>query len=153
MKPSRTDEASMRAALRLLSDPNEDVPVAALLLDERGEVIAGAINDRLGSNDPTAHAEVSVLRAAGEVRGNWRLGGCTLVVTLEPCPMCAGAAVTARIDRLVFGAWNADYGACGSVFDIPRDRRITHRPEVVGGVLAEECQQVLTAFFGDRRTQ
>ena len=100
MKPSRTDEASMRAALRLLSDPNEDVPVAALLLDERGDVVAGAINDRLGSNDPTAHAEVSVLRAAGEVRGNWRLDGCTLVVTLEPCPMCAGAAVTARIDPL-----------------------------------------------------
>ena len=151
MKSSQADEAAIRQALRLLTDSSRDVPVAALVLGQDGEVLASATNDRAGGTDPTAHAEVTALRAAGRYRDNWRLDDCTLVVTLEPCPMCAGAAVNARIGRLVFGAWNADYGACGSLFDIPRDPRIPHRPEVIGGVLEEECRQALTSFFGDRR--
>lgn len=151
MKPSSADEAAVRSALDLLVPPSEDVPIAALVLDPKGRVLAGEVNRRGAGTDPTAHAEVVALRAAGAERGSWRLDGCTLVVTLEPCPMCAGAAVSARIARIVFGAWNPEYGACGSLFDIPRDRRLNHRVEVVGGVLAAECAEPLDSFFAERR--
>ncbi|MEU6409665.1 nucleoside deaminase [Microbispora sp. NPDC046933] len=116
-----------------------------------GEVLAAAGNDREASADPTAHAEVLALRAAAAEIGDWRLTGCTLVVTLEPCTMCAGAAVLARVDRVVYGAVDEKAGAAGSLWDVLRDRRLNHRPEVVMGVLADECAAVLTEFFSGRR--
>ena len=130
-----------------------DLPIAALVLDESGEVIAGAVNQREALQDPTAHAEVLVLREAAALRGQWRLSGCTLVVTLEPCPMCAGAAVLSRIDRIVFGAWNDEYGACGSHWDLPRDKRMNHRPEVIAGLLADECGNLVRDFMAEQRLQ
>lgn len=151
MKPSAADEAAVRSALDLLIPPFDDVPIAAVVVDPGGQLLAGEVNRRGAGTDPTAHAEVAALRAAGAARGSWRLDGCTLVATLEPCPMCAGAAVSARISRIVFGAWNPEYGACGSLFDIPRDRRLHHRAEVVGGVLAAECSTPLESFFTERR--
>ncbi|MGI5162591.1 nucleoside deaminase [Microbispora sp. CA-102843] len=116
-----------------------------------GPVLAAAGNDREASADPTAHAEVLALRAAAARIGDWRLTGCTLVVTLEPCTMCAGAAVLARVDRVVYGAVDEKAGAAGSLWDVLRDRRLNHRPEVVMGVLAGECAAVLTEFFSGRR--
>ena len=108
------------------------------------------VREQLG--DPTVHAEILAIREAAATFGDgWRLEGCTLAVTLEPCPMCAGAAVAARVGRIVFGAWDEKAGACGSVWDIPRDRRVTHRPEVVGGVLEHECAAPLLSFFATRR--
>lgn len=151
MKFSEADEAAMRHALGLLVEPFDDVPIAALVLDPQGSVIGSAVNERAGDTDPTAHAEIRALRAAGESLGNWRLVGCSLIVTLEPCPMCAGAAVNSRVDRIVFGAFNPDYGACGSLLDIPRDPRMPHRPEVTAGVLAAECGQVVSDFFRRQR--
>ena len=153
MKFSEADEAAMRHALGLLVEPFDDVPIAALVLDPQGSVIGSAVNERAGDTDPTAHAEIRALRAAGESLGNWRLAGCSLIVTLEPCPMCAGAAVNSRVDRIVFGAFNPDYGACGSLLDIPRDPRMPHRPEVISGVLAAECGQVVSDFFRRQRLQ
>lgn len=145
----------MRTALELaresLLSGGDDVPVGALVLAGDGRVIASSGNRREALSDPTAHAEVVVLREAGLVRGTWDLGGCTLVVTLEPCPMCAGAAYLSRVDRVIFGAWNEDYGAAGSAWDLLRDRRLSHRPEVVGGVLADECGAVVREFFARRR--
>ncbi|MEV0145323.1 MULTISPECIES: nucleoside deaminase [unclassified Nonomuraea] len=114
-------------------------------------VLAAAGNDRESGADPTAHAEVLALREAARVRGGWRLDGCTLVVTLEPCTMCAGAAVLARVDRIVYGAVDEKGGAVGSLWDVVRDRRLNHRPEVVMGVMAEECAAVLSEFFATRR--
>ncbi|NUW32748.1 nucleoside deaminase [Nonomuraea sp. SMC257] len=128
-----------------------EVPVGAVVLDEAGEVLAAAGNDRESAADPTGHAEVLALRAAARARGSWRLDGCTLVVTLEPCTMCAGAAVLARVDRIVYGAVDEKGGAVGSLWDVVRDRRLNHRPEVVMGVMAEECAAVLTTFFATRR--
>ena len=116
-----------------------------------GEVLASAGNSREASFDPTAHAEVLALRQAAQSLGRWRLDGCTLVVTLEPCTMCAGAAVLARVDRVVYGAVDEKGGAVGSLWDVVRDRRLNHRPEVVMGVLGEECAAVLKEFFGTRR--
>ena len=130
-----------------------DLPIGALVIDAHGEVIARASNAREAVQDPTAHAEVLALRRAAQVRGDWHLDGCTLVVTLEPCPMCAGAAVLARVQRIVFGAWNEEYGACGSHWDLPRDRRLNHRPEVVSGVLALECGNLVRDFMAGVRTQ
>jgi tRNA(adenine34) deaminase len=130
-----------------------DLPIAALVLNEQGEVIAGAVNQREALQDPTAHAEVLVLREAAAIRGDWHLSGCTLVVTLEPCPMCAGAAVLSRVDRIVFGAWNDEYGACGSHWDLPRDKRMNHRPEVIAGILAEECGSLVRDFMAEQRMQ
>lgn len=149
------DVDSMRTALELareslLSDA-QDVPVGALVLDQDGSLIASSGNRREALSDPTAHAEVVVLRQAGLARGDWDLAGCTLVVTLEPCPMCAGAAYLSRVDRVVFGAWNEEYGAAGSAWDLLRDRRLSHRPEVVGGVLADECGALVREFFARRR--
>ncbi|WP_344858942.1 tRNA adenosine(34) deaminase TadA [Planomonospora alba] len=128
-----------------------EVPVGAVVLGPGGEVLAEAGNDRESLSDPTAHAEVLALRRAARARGGWRLTGCTLVVTLEPCTMCAGAAVLARVDRVVYGAVDAKAGAAGSLWDVIRDRRLNHRPEVLMGVLADECAGVLTGFFAARR--
>jgi tRNA(adenine34) deaminase len=143
----------MRLALEqaALALPHDDVPVGAVVLGPDGQVLGAGHNDREGSGDPTAHAEVLALRAAATVHGQWRLSGCTLLVTLEPCTMCAGAIVLARVDRVVFGADDPKAGAAGSLFDLLRDRRLNHRPEVVRGVLEAECSQVLRAFFESRR--
>src|SRR6202789_1199101 len=122
-----------------------DVPVGAVVLDPAGEVIARAANRREADGDPTAHAELLAIRAAARHRGDWRLTGCTLVVTLEPCTMCAGALVLARVSRVVYGATDPKAGAVGSLWDVVRDRRLNHRPEVVSGVLAGECGQLLQA--------
>ncbi|MGN6611287.1 MAG: tRNA adenosine(34) deaminase TadA [Angustibacter sp.] len=129
-----------------------DVPVGAVVVDAAGEVIGSGVNRREADGDPTAHAEVLALRAAARARGEWRLDGCTLVVTLEPCLMCAGALVLARVSRLVLGAWDPKAGATGSVWDVVRDRHVNHRVEVVGGVREAECSQVLLDFFAERRS-
>ncbi|HET8601846.1 MAG TPA: nucleoside deaminase [Segeticoccus sp.] len=131
--------------------PSGDVPVGALVVGPDGRTLGTGWNRREVDGDPTAHAEVLGIRAAAREVGEWRLEGCTLVVTLEPCAMCAGAAMLARVQRIVFGAWDPKAGACGSVWDVVRDRRATHRVEVVGGVREEECGQVLLDFFAAHR--
>ncbi len=128
-----------------------DVPVAALVLDAEGHVIGTGRNERELRHDPTAHAEVLALREAAETLGDWRLDGCTLVVTLEPCVMCAGAILSARVPRVVFGAWDEKAGAAGSVYDVLRDRRLNHRVEVFAGVEAEACGALLYEFFVAKR--
>ncbi|WP_338752545.1 nucleoside deaminase [Janibacter alittae] len=128
-----------------------DIPVGALVVDADGAIIGEGRNTRERDGDPTGHAEVVALRAAAEAKGEWRLTGCTLVVTLEPCPMCAGAVVASRVPRVVLGAWDPKMGACGSVWDIVRDRQSIHRAEVVGGVREEECAAVLLDFFARQR--
>jgi tRNA(adenine34) deaminase len=124
-----------------------EVPIGAVVLDARGTVLAAAHNERERGDDPTAHAEVVALRRAGAALGSWRLAGCTLAVTLEPCTMCAGALVLARVSRLVFGAWEPKTGAVGSLWDVVRDRRLNHRPEVYAGILEDECAALLRDFF------
>ena len=128
-----------------------DVPVGALVLDPAGGVIGRGHNAREACADPTAHAEMLALREAAGSLGQWRLDGCTLVVTLEPCTMCAGAVVLSRLDRLVFGAYDEKAGAAGSLWDVVRDRRLNHRPEVLAGVLADECGALLQEFFVGHR--
>lgn len=128
-----------------------DVPVGAVVLDGFGQVVGAGVNRREADGDPTAHAEVLALRAAASSLGSWRLESCTLVVTLEPCPMCAGAIVLSRLPRLVLGAWDPKAGAAGSVWDLVRDRRVNHRVEVIGGVREQECRGLLVDFFADRR--
>lgn len=128
-----------------------DVPIGAVVLDATGAVVGRGRNVREADADPTGHAEVVALRTAAASRGEWRLEGCTLVVTLEPCTMCAGAAVLARVERIVFAAYDAKAGAVGSLWDVVRDRRLNHRPEVVAGVLAEESTALLDDFFATRR--
>ena len=128
-----------------------DVPVGALVVDASGAVVGEGWNRREADQDPTAHAEVVALRAAAERLRSWRLEGCALVVTMEPCPMCAGASMLARVERIVLGAWDPKLGACGSVWDVVRDRRSTHRAEVVGGVLEAECGEVVRRFFATHR--
>ena len=140
--------ALVEAELALLGD---DVPIGAVVLDASGAVIARGHNVREVEHDPTGHAEVVALRAAAAALGSWHLDGCTLVVTLEPCTMCAGAAVLARVARVVYGADDPKAGAVGSLWDVVRDRRLNHRPEVVAGVLAPECAELLTTFFEGRR--
>ena len=127
-----------------------EVPVGAVVV-RAGEVVGTGRNAPVGSHDPTAHAEVAALRDAAQRLGNYRLDGCTLYVTLEPCAMCAGALVLARVDRVVFGAWDEKAGMAGSVGDLLRHPRLNHRPEVVAGVLAEECGEPLRQFFRERR--
>ncbi|HET6652303.1 MAG TPA: nucleoside deaminase [Nocardioides sp.] len=139
--------AEARAALA-----TSDVPIGAVVLDAAGVVIGRGRNEREAHADPTAHAEVVALREAAGVRGEWRLDGCTLVVTLEPCTMCAGATVLARVDRVVFGAFDPKAGAVGSLWDVVRDRRLNHRPEVVSGVLADESEALLLEFFATHRS-
>ncbi len=148
----RSDEHLVRAALTVAARSGDDVPIGALVVAPDGTVLAEACNAREALGDPTAHAEVLALRqAAARFGDGWRLTGCTLVVTVEPCTMCAGALVLARVARVVFGAWEPKTGAVGSLLDVVRDRRLTHRPEVVGGVLADECAALLDAFFATRR--
>jgi tRNA(adenine34) deaminase len=147
-------EAAMGRALELAAAAQQwgDTPIGAVVLGPGGEVLAEAANEREKRGDPTAHAEVLALRAAAAVLGDgWRLSGCTLVVTLEPCTMCAGASVLARVARIVYGADDPKAGAVGSLWDVVRDRRLNHRPEVSGGVQAGESAALLRAFFRDRR--
>jgi tRNA(adenine34) deaminase len=143
----------MRAALvearRALA--SGDVPVGAVIVDAAGVVVASACNRREADADPTGHAELLAIRAAAGRLGRWRLDGCTLVVTLEPCTMCAGAIVLSRLDRLVFGAFDEKAGAVGSLWDVVRDRRLNHRPQVVSGLLADESSALLSDFFAGRR--
>ena len=144
-----TDEQSMRQALDLaaMAAGGGDVPVGAVVVDAAGIVIGTGRNTRERDGDPTGHAEIVAMREAAAARGEWRLEGCTLVVTLEPCTMCAGALVAARVERLVFGAFDEKAGAVGSLWDVVRDRRLNHRPEVVSGVLADESAALLREFF------
>ena len=143
----------MREALALTArcQGSDDVPVGALVVDEAGRVLGEGWNRREEWGDPIAHAECVALARAAQARGGWRLEGCTLVVTLEPCLMCAGALINARVPRLVFGAWDDKAGAAGSVLDVLRERRLPHRVEVVAGVLAGEAEAQLAAFFAGRR--
>ncbi len=128
-----------------------DVPVGAVVLAPTGTVLGAGRNVREADGDPTGHAEVVAIRAAATALGGWRLDGCTLVATLEPCTMCAGAAVLARLERVVFGAFDPKAGAVGSLWDVVRDRRLNHRPEVVSGVRAEESARLLEEFFTEHR--
>ena len=147
------DEDLIRAAIAAARDAGpDDVPIGAVVFDADGTELARAANAREALGDPTAHAEILALRAAALVRGDgWRLGGTTLAVTVEPCTMCAGALVMARVARVVFGAWEPKTGAAGSLWDVVRDRRLTHRPDVRGGVLADECADLLAGFFAAHR--
>lgn len=147
------DRAAVRRALAEGARALEsgDVPVGAVVFDPDGGVLGVGCNAREATGDPTAHAEVVALRAAAARLGTWRLAGCTLAVTLEPCTMCAGALVLARVSRLVFGAWDPKAGAAGSVRDVVRDVRLNHRVEVVGGVLEVECADLLQSFFATHR--
>ena len=128
-----------------------DVPVGAVVLDPGGGLLAAGGNERELAGDPTAHAEVIAVRRAAATLGQGRLTGCTLVVTLEPCAMCAGAIVASRVDHLVFGAFDLKAGAVASLFDVVRDPRLNHRPRVTSGVLVAECEDLLAEFFGERR--
>lgn len=143
----------MRAALAEAGLAGEagDVPIGAVLLAPTGETLGSGHNVRERDADPTGHAEIVALRAAAACVGEWRLTGCTLVVTLEPCTMCAGAAVLSRVERVVFAAYDEKAGAAGSLWDLVRDRRLNHRPEVIGGVLAEQSTELLSAFFDRHR--
>ena len=144
-------DASMQAALAEAAKCGDDVPVGAVLVDSEGKVVAVGRNDKELHNDPTGHAEIVAIREAAKARGSWRLDDLTLVVTLEPCVMCAGAIVAARIPRVVFGAWDARVGASGSLYDLLRDGRLGTPVEVISGVLETECAEVLTQFFESRR--
>lgn len=144
---------SMRLALNLAHEAAQDgeVPVGAVVIGADGTVLGGGRNRREHGGDPLAHAEVEAMRQAAATQGNWNLADCTLVVTLEPCPMCAGACLQTHIGRIVFGAWDAKLGACGSVWDIPRDPHVGSFPEVYGGVCENECARLLADFFSRRR--
>jgi tRNA(adenine34) deaminase len=146
-------DAAMRAALVEARSAltSYDVPIGAVVLDPAGSVIGRGYNVRERDGDPTGHAELVALREAAAATGEWRLTGCTIVVTLEPCTMCAGAVVLSRLDRLVFGAYDEKAGAAGSLWDVVRDRRLNHRPEVLAGVLADECRALLDDFFAHQR--
>ncbi len=143
----------MRAALAeaALAAGTGDVPIGAVVISSAGDVLGAGHNVRERDGDPTGHAEIVALRAAAASVGEWRLTGCTLVVTLEPCTMCAGAAVLSRVERVVFAAYDEKAGAVGSLWDVVRDRRLNHRPEVIGGVLAEESTTLLEEFFRTHR--
>lgn len=149
-----TPEDRIRAALvAATAADHRDVPIGAVVWNADGVELARAANARERLADPTAHAEILALRTAAARHGDgWRLTGCTLAVTVEPCTMCAGALVLARIDRIIFGAWEPKTGAVGSLWDVVRDRRWGHRPEVIGGILADECAAPLDRFFADVRT-
>jgi tRNA(adenine34) deaminase len=157
MTATGADLALVRRAIEVAGGAvaTGDIPIGAVLVDADGVELAAACNAREATGDPTAHAELLALRAGAarlrdDGRGTgWRLTGCTLAVTVEPCTMCAGALVAARVDRLVFGAWEPKTGAVGSLWDVVRDRRLQHRPQVLGGVLADECAALLTGFFAD----
>jgi len=149
---SSSDEELVRAAIRAAREAGDDIPIGAVVVDRDGRELASACNARERLGDPTAHAEILALRAAAASLGDgWRLEGCTLAVTVEPCTMCAGALVLARVSRLVFGAWEPKTGAVGSLWDVVRDRRLNQRPEVLGGVLEPECAALMDDFFTARR--
>jgi tRNA(adenine34) deaminase len=143
----------MRVALEeaALAPAGGDVPIGAVVLDAQGRVLGRGHNVREAEGDPVGHAEVLALRAAGRALGSWRLSGCSLVVTLEPCAMCAGASVLARVERIVYAAADPKAGAVGSLWDLPRDQRLNHRPEVVSGILSAEAKALLDNFFASRR--
>lgn len=128
-----------------------EVPVGCVIVDEAGRIVGRGYNQRELLQDPTAHAEMLAITSAAEARQSWHLGGCTLVVTLEPCCMCVGAIVLARFDRVVFGAWDPKAGACGSVLDVPRVAQLNHHPIMVAGVMANDCGALLSQFFAERR--
>lgn len=154
--PGATEFAPWLARARELAAEclaHGDVPVGALVLDADGAVLGEGRNVREELGDPVGHAEIVAVRRAAAARGSWRLDGCTLVVTLEPCVMCAGALVQSRVERVVFGAWDDRAGACGSVWDVVRDPRALHRLEVVGGVDQEACAGLLVDFFAARREE
>ena len=139
----------MRSAIAIAQSAlkTDDVPVGALIVDSENNIISTGYNEREAHQDPTAHAEIVAIRRAAQKLGTWRLDGCKLVVTLEPCAMCAGAIAQSRINTLIFGAWDEKAGAVGSVWDVLRDPRAIHKMEVVGGVLEAECAELLTNFF------
>lgn len=147
------DRLAMQRALELAAEAAAaaEIPVGAVVLDADGRVLAEGRNTREATHDPTGHAEIEAIRAAASARGSWNLDGCTLVVTLEPCVMCAGAILQARIGRVVFGAWDDKAGAAGSMYDVLRDRRLPYRAEVIGGVDEHASIALLRAFFEDRR--
>ena len=152
MTTGKPYEAMVEAALEVAARAPEtgDIPIGAVVYGPDGRELARACNAREALGDPTAHAEVLALRAAATAHGDgWRLTGCTLAVTVEPCTMCAGALVLARVDRVVFGAWEPRTGAVSSLWDVVRDRRLNHRPEVVGGVLEARCAALMESFFHD----
>ena len=152
-KPARRAEERMREAIEVArTTPPGDVPVGAVVFSPEGEVLGVGVNRREANNDPTAHAEVEAIRQACEALGRWRLDGCELVVTLEPCTMCAGAILGARVSSLIFGAWEPKTGAVGSVLDAIRDPRHLHVPEVRAGVLEEETARLLGDFFEELRS-
>ncbi|WP_031466659.1 nucleoside deaminase [Sciscionella sediminilitoris] len=154
MKPRPEDEALLREAIEAAraAERTGDVPIGAVLVDSAGTRLARTCNAREALGDPTAHAEVLALREAAPAHGDgWRLSGCTLAVTVEPCTMCAGAIVAARVERVVFGAWEPRTGAVGSLWDVLRDRRLNHRTEVVGGVFQDECAELLERHFAAHR--
>jgi tRNA(adenine34) deaminase len=144
-------EALMHLALAEARKSGEDVPVGAVIVNSAGEIVASGYNQREAKSDASSHAEVEAIRVAGEKIGSWRLGDCTLLVTLEPCVMCAGAIVAARIPRVVFGAWDNKLGAAGSLYDLLRDPNLGSPIEVVGGVLERDCSSLLKQFFAPRR--
>jgi len=147
-------EEAMRVAIdhaKIASVASKDVPVGAVILNANGDLISAGNNKRELLNDPTAHAEIVAIRHAATALGNWRLDGCTIVVTLEPCAMCAGAIAQSRVSKVVFGAWDEKAGASGSVWDLLRDPRALHKVEVTSGVLEEECGAMLKEFFSEQR--
>lgn len=153
MKPTEIQIEWMHEALALANKclNHGDVPVGAIVVDEKGKIVGTGHNQREELNNPLAHAEIQALQNAAQTLGKWRLDDCTLVVTLEPCTMCAGAIVNARIKQVVFGAAEPKTGAVGSLFDVIRDRRLTHQPEVVSGVLSDESAELLRNFFAQKR--
>jgi tRNA(adenine34) deaminase len=151
-KQDMLDRQFMKAAIDQanIALENGDVPIGAVIVHQ-DKIIAKGYNQRHKLNDPTAHAEIIAITAAAEYIGNWRLHGCTIYVTLEPCPMCAGALVLARIERLVFGCDDPKAGACGSLYNIVQDKRLNHRVEITKGILAEDCSKILQDFFRVKR--
>jgi len=147
------DDAAIQAAIGQARHAltTNDVPIGAVVVDAAGKIVGVGFNAREANNDPTAHAEIIALREAASELGTWRLDGCTLAVTLEPCTMCAGAIVLARVPRLIFGAWDPKAGACGSMRDVVRDRRLNHTVEVIGGLREAECATLLDEFFAHQR--
>jgi len=154
MNNNKEDERFMRAAIEAarIAEDNGDVPIGAVIVCEN-RIIGKAYNQREQLKDPTAHAEIIALTQAAAALENWRLNGCTMYVTLEPCPMCAGALVLSRMDRLCYGCSDPKSGACGSLYNIVQDQRLNHRVEVTSGVMEEQCRQQLQEFFGRRRQE
>ncbi|MEZ5184836.1 MAG: tRNA adenosine(34) deaminase TadA [Candidatus Nanopelagicales bacterium] len=144
-------DAALGSALDLARQPGLEMPIAAVVVSPGGEVVGRGVNRREADSDPTAHAEILALREAGARLDDWRLTGCTLAVTLEPCTMCAGALVLARVARLVFGAYDDKAGAVGGLWDVVRDPRLNHTVEVVGGVREQECSELVAEFFKELR--